>query len=56
MQPLLWYRQGNITVDATFSIARLRMLAPSWPRQVGQHVSLGRQLEHTRWPAWLCSS
>ena len=31
-QPLLEYRQGNITVAATFSIARLRML-PGKPNQ-----------------------
>ena len=37
---------------STFSIARFLMLPPSWPRQVGQQVSLGLQLEQTRWPAW----
>ena len=46
--PPLEYLQGNMTVEATFSMARFLMLPPSWPRQVGQHVSLGRQLEQTR--------
>ena len=30
------------------------MFPPSWPRHVGQQVSFGLQLEHTRWPAWHC--
>ena len=51
MQPPELYLQGNITVLATFSMARFLMLLPSGPRQVGQQVSLGRQLEQTRWPA-----
>ena len=28
-----------------------RILPPSWPRQVGQHVNFGRQLEQTKCPA-----
>ena len=38
--------------SGTFSIARFLMLPPSCPLQVGQQVSLGRQLEQTRCPAW----
>ena len=33
-------------------MARFLMFPPSWPRQVGQQVSLGLQFEQTRWPAW----
>ena len=51
-QPLDWYRQGKDTVEATFSMAKFRMLAPNGPRHVGQHESFGRQEEQTRWPAW----
>lgn len=40
------YLQGKSTELATFSMARFRM-EPSGPRQVGQQVSLGRQLEQT---------
>lgn len=45
------YLQGKSTELATFSIAKLRM-DPNGPRQVGQHVSFGRQLLQTRWPLW----
>lgn len=40
------YLQGKRTELATFSIARF-LMEPSGPRQVGQQVSLGRQLEQT---------
>lgn len=40
------YLQGKRTELATFSIARF-LMEPRGPRQVGQQVSLGRQLEHT---------
>lgn len=53
VQPEEEYLQGNITVEATFSIAKLRIL-PNGPLQVGQHVNFGRQLEHTRCPLWHC--
>lgn len=53
VQPVLECLHGNITLLATFSMARLRML-PSGPRHVGQHDSFGRQLEHTRCPLWHC--
>ena len=49
--PLEAYLQGNMTVDATFSMARFRML-PRGPRHVGQHWSLGRHAEHTMCPDW----
>ncbi len=55
-QPEDWYRQGNMTVEATFSMAKLRILPPSWPRHVGQQVSLGRHDEQTKWPAWHCKN
>jgi len=50
-QPPEAYLQGNMTVDATFSMAKLRML-PNGPRHVGQHWSLGRHCEQTMWPDW----
>lgn len=45
-QPDEAYLQGKRTELATFSMARF-LMEPSGPRQVGQQVSLGRQLEHT---------
>lgn len=52
-QPEEEYLQGNITVEATFSMARF-LIFPKGPLHVGQQVSLGRQLAHTRWPLWHC--
>jgi len=49
VHPELAYLHGNLTVSATFSIARFRTL-PSGPRQLGQQVSLGLQMVHMRWP------
>lgn len=48
-QPEAENLQGKRTVLATFSMARLRML-PNGPLQVGQHVNLGLQFEHTKCP------
>ena len=45
-QPDEAYLQGNSTELATFSMARF-LMEPRGPLQVGQQVSLGRQLEHT---------
>lgn len=45
-QPDEAYLQGKRTELATFSMARF-LMEPRGPRQVGQQVSLGRQLEHT---------
>ena len=50
--PDCWYLQGNIIVEATFSIAKFLIFPPSGPRHVGQQVSLGLQCWQTRWPAW----
>ena len=52
--PNFWKSKANVA-DKTSKIIRkwnYRILPPSWPRHVGQHVNLGRQDEHTRWPAW----
>lgn len=57
-QPEEAYLQGKRTELATFSMARF-LMEPRGPLQVGQQVSLGRQLEHTckarssqgAWPA-----
>lgn len=40
--------QGNGSVEATFSMARFRMLGVSGPRQVGQQLSFWRQWLQTR--------
>jgi len=53
-QPDVEYLHGNITVLATFSMAKLRMF-PRGPLHVGQQVSFGRQLEQTRCPLWHCN-
>lgn len=45
-QPDEAYLQGKSTELATFSMAKF-LMEPKGPRQVGQQVSLGRQLEHT---------
>lgn len=47
------YLHGNLRELAIFSMLKLRML-PSALRHDGQHVSLGRQFEHTMWPDWHC--
>ena len=47
--PTPLYLQGNITVLATFSIARF-LMDPKGPLHVGQHCNFGRHVLHTRWP------
>ncbi len=50
-QPDEAYLHGKSTELATFSMAKLR-IEPRGPLQVGQQVSLGRQLLQTKWPLW----
>lgn len=45
----VWFTlQGNGSVEATFSMARFRMLGVSGPRQVGQQLSFWRHGLQTR--------
>ncbi|KAE9545215.1 hypothetical protein AGLY_000758 [Aphis glycines] len=53
-QPEDEYLQGNMTVEATFSMAKLRMF-PSGPRHVGQQLSFGRHVLQTKCPLWHCN-
>lgn len=52
-QPDWLYLQGNITEEATFSMAKFRML-PRGPRHVGHIWSFWRHVWQTMWPLWHC--